>query len=221
MKEKRVVDNNTVKIGFVGAGRLASSIVQGLVVYGKIEPKRILVAAPSPTNTEVLKQTYNGLKTSKRNIDAFGRFDSDIVFICVNGNVIRNLYKIGGTRPAPLTTNFIPNMKHNFYILSLVTGFKLNQIKECLLNPDHPEKYKLEIHRIVLNCSVAYGMGVCCIDVEPDSTKLGEPVRNLLVTICKLDHLPESQMDAACALIGSGLSFVSLNQKTPNQGTKL
>ena len=50
-----------------------------------------------------------------------------------SGNVIRNLYKLGGSRPAPLTTNYIPNMKHPFYVLSLITGYEIKALKDVLL----------------------------------------------------------------------------------------
>lgn len=111
-RSKTGADVNSAKIGFVGAGKLAESIISGLVAYGKVDPKRIHVSAPSSNNTDRLKQNFQGLKVTKRNLDIFGKFDCDIIFLAVNGSVIRNLYKLGGSRPAPLTTNYIPNMKH-------------------------------------------------------------------------------------------------------------
>lgn len=207
-------DASNAKIGFVGAGRLTTAVVGGLVAYGKIDPNRIFVSSPSAANSDVLKQTYAGLKTSKRNIDVFGRFDCDIIFIMVNGNIIRNLYKIGGNRPASLCTNYIPNMKHQIYILSCVTGFTIDQIKQCLLNPENPEKYSCEAHRIVINCAAAYGLGVCCTDVDPDSPQLAEPIRATLKCVStKLEYLPESMMDCACTICGSGLAFVSYHDR--------
>ena len=140
-KSKKAADVNSAKIGFVGAGKISESIINGLVVYGKVDPKRIFVAAPSNNNTDKLKQNYQGLKVTKRNLDIFGKHDCDIIFLAVNGNVIRNLYKLGGSRPAPLTTNYIPNMKHPFYVLSLITGYEIKALKDVLLNPEHPEKY--------------------------------------------------------------------------------
>jgi len=201
------VDIASAKIGFVGAGKIAESLINGLVNYGKVEPKRIYVAAPTGNNSDRLKATYAGLKVTRRNLDIFGKFDCDIVFLAVNGNVIRNLYKLGGSRPAPLTTNYIPNMKHPLYVLSLITGYPIKCINEVLLNPEHSDKYQLEIHRIMINCAASYGLGVCAVDVEPDSKKLGEPIRALLTMVAKLEYIPEPQMDAACAVCGAGLAF--------------
>lgn len=104
-------DVNSAKIGFVGAGKIVEAIIGGLTQYGQVDVKRIHVAAPSPTNTDRFKATWSGIRITKRNLDIFAKFDCDIIFLAVNGNVIQNCYKIGGSRPAALTTNFIPNMK--------------------------------------------------------------------------------------------------------------
>ena len=121
--------------------------------------------------------------------------------------MVKYCYKLGGSRPHPITTNYIPNMKHPICILSMVSGVNLEQIKAVLLNPEHPKQYQLEIHRIMLNAACAYGLGVCAIDVEPDSSGLSAPIRTLLSSIGRLEHVPESQMDAACAIGGNGLAF--------------
>ena len=68
-------------------------------------------------------------------------------------------------------------------------------------------RYILTMHRIMINCASAYGLGVCAVDVEPDSKKLAEPVRALLSMVAKLEYIPEAQMDAACAVCGAGLAF--------------
>ena len=206
-KSTKKVDFSSAKIGFIGAGKITESLLNGLINYGKVEASRMHVAAPTTKNLERLKQLYAGLHITKRNLDIFAKYNCDIVFIAVHGSVIRNLYKQGGSRPFPLTTNFIPNMKKPLYVLSLVTGFDCKQIRECLLNPEHPEKYMIEMHRIMINCAVAYGVGICAVDVEPDSKKLAEPIRTMLSTVSKLEYVPESQMDASCAICGAGLAF--------------
>jgi pyrroline-5-carboxylate reductase len=206
-KSTKAVDFSSAKIGFIGAGKITESLLNGLINYGKVEANRMHVAAPTTKNLERLRQQFGGIHITKRNLDIFAKYSCDIVFIAVHGSVIRNLYKQGGSRPFPLTTNFIPNMKKPLYVLSLVSGFNCKQIRECLLNPEHPEKYMIEMHKIMINCSAAYGLGICAVDVEPDSKKLAEPLRTMLSTVSKLEYVPESQMDAACAICGSGLAF--------------
>lgn len=59
----------------------------------------------------------------------------------------------------------------------------------------------------MMNTAVGHGLGVCAIDCEPDSKRLSPPLRQLLSSIAQLEHVPASQMDAACAIGGSGLAF--------------
>jgi len=107
---KGKVELSDAKIGFVGAGKIADSIIRGLMTYAKIDANRIFVAAKSTRNLEALKQ--KGCHVTKRSYDIFAKYDCDIVFLCFHGSVIKQCYKMGGSRPHPFTTNFIPNQKH-------------------------------------------------------------------------------------------------------------
>ena len=199
------------RIGFLGAGKMTESIVDGLLAHGNIPARHIFVAAPSKKNLQTFKD--KGCHASKRLIDIFSRYDCDVIFLCFHGSVIKNAFKQGGSRPFPITTNYIPNQKHPIYILSLVSGVTLSEIKECLLNPEHPDRYILEMHRIMINTASAFGQGLVAVDVEPDSSKLTNPIRTLLSSLTpdtqnqRLEYVPEGQMDAACAVGGSGLAF--------------
>jgi pyrroline-5-carboxylate reductase len=114
---------------------------------------------------------------------------------------------MGGSRPHPFTTNFIPNQKHPLFILSLVSGVSLDKILACLINPEYFEEYIIAMHRIMLNTAVAYGEGLGAIDVEPDGENCCSIIRNLLTSISKLEYIPETEMDSVCALGGNGLAF--------------
>lgn len=164
------VDLATAKIGFLGAGKVTESIVTGLINVAKVEPNRIYIAAPTTKNSAKFKE--KGCHVTKRNIDLFARYDCNIIFLACHGAVVAQCYKMGGTRPHPLTVNFIPNMKHPLIIMSCISGFDCNQIKKVLLNPEHPHKYMLEMHRVVINSASSYGVGIACVDVDPDSNKL-------------------------------------------------
>jgi hypothetical protein len=119
-KKPKVVDFSNTKIGFIGTGKMTESIIQGLITYGKVVVSRLHVNAPSTKNLERLQQRFSDIHVSKRNIDIFGKYDCDIVFFAVHVSVIKNCYKLSGQRSVPLTTNFIPNMKHPLYVLPLV-----------------------------------------------------------------------------------------------------
>lgn len=163
------------------------------------------MAAPSSRGLERFKAL--GCRVTKRNYDIFGRYDCDIVFLCFHGHVVKHCYKLGGARPHPITTNYIPHQRHPIYILSLVSGISLSQIRACLLNPESSNRYVVEMHRVMMNTAVGHGLGICAIDCEPDSKKLSPPLRQLLSQIAQLEMVPAAQMDAACAAGGSGLAF--------------
>jgi len=193
------------KIGIIGAGKIADAVVQGMINYGKVQANRIHVSEPSGRNLDNFKNY--GCQVTKRNIDIFGRFDCDIIFVCVHGSVVRKCHQNGGLRPSALCTNYVPYMRHPLYLISLVSGTTVEQLKQTLVNPDHPDKYVIEAHRVMINSAAMYGLGLVAIDCEPDSKKLSSCVRDILSSIGKLEFVPENQMDAACAIGGSGLAF--------------
>ena len=193
------------KIGFIGGGKLADALVQGFINYGKVQANRLHVASPSTKGLENFKNY--GCHVTKRNIDIFGRYDCDIIFICVHGSIVKRCFKNGGLRPAALCTNYVPYMRHPLYIVSLVSGATVDMIKQTLVNPDHPDKYVIEAHRVMINTAAMYGLGLCAVDCEPDSKRLSPCLRQLLSSVGKLEYVPEAQMDAACAIGGSGLAF--------------
>ena len=122
------------KIGFLGAGRMTDSIVAGLLKAGKVKAKQIYVAARTGKNLDTFKTA--GASVTTRSYDLFGRFDCDVVFLCVHGHVVCSCFKMGGTRPSPITTNYILTHRRPIFILSLIGGLPLIDIKMTLLNPE-------------------------------------------------------------------------------------
>ena len=206
----KVDDVLNARIGFLGAGRMTESIVKGLLRTNdrcQIKAKQLYVSAKTSKNLDTFK--VQGITTTTRSYDIFGKFDCDVIFLNMHGFVVRNCFKLGGTRPAPITTNYIPTRRRPIFVLSLIGGIPLTDIKTVLLNPETTNKYKVEMHRVVLNTSVAYGLGLGLLDVELDSKKCHTIIRNTLQMLTNTIELMEpDQMDAACALTGNGMAFV-------------
>jgi len=201
-----VADISGARFGFIGAGRMAESIVKGLLKTEKVKPKQIFVAAKTTKNLDAFK--VQGIATSTRSYDIFGKFDCDVIFMAVHGFVERNCFKLGGTRPLALTTNFIPSRKRPIYILSLIGGVSLADLKSTLLDGAKEKRYKVTMHRLVLNTSVAYGLGLGALDVKVDSKQCADIVSDTLQAIAKVEHVPADLMDAVCSLVGNGSAFV-------------
>ena len=205
-RSKAVASLEGARIGFIGAGRMTDSLVKGLLKSEKVKPKQVFIAAKTAKNFDAFK--VQGITTSTRAYDIFGKFDCDVVIMAVHGFVIRNCFKLGGSRPLALTTNFIPTRRRAIYVLSLIGGVPLADLKQVLLNPDSEGRYKVAMHRLVLNTSVAYGLGLGALDVELDSKKCAPVVRDLLQAVAKVEYVVAEQMDAVCSLAGNGSAFV-------------
>ncbi|KAJ6220773.1 hypothetical protein RDWZM_006585 [Blomia tropicalis] len=202
----KVPELTECRIGFVGSGRMAESMMRGLLKSGRITGKQLYVAAKTTKNLDTFK--VQGASVSTRTYDIFGRYDCDIVFLCVHGFVVRNCFKLGGTRPAPFTTNYIPTRRRQIFILSMIGGVPLCDVRTTLLNPETGNKYKVEMNRLVLNASVSYGIGLGALDIELDSKKCHPLVRDSLQTIARIECVSAEVMDAVCAMMGSGIAFV-------------
>ncbi|KAH9401095.1 hypothetical protein TYRP_002685 [Tyrophagus putrescentiae] len=202
------------RIGFIGAGRLTESIARGLLSSARIGPRQLFVSAKSARNLDAFK--VQGIATSTRPYDVFGRFDVDLVFIAVHGNVVRRCFQGGGTRPLALTTNYIPSRRRRrLAVLSLVGGIPLADLKATLVNPENSDSSpsgknsRLEMHRAMLNASVAYGLGLGALDVEIDSKRCSPLIRDTLQLMAQVELVAgDQQLDAWCALAGHGLTTV-------------
>lgn len=82
---KKTVELQDAKIGFIGAGKMTESIINGLIHFCKISPKKIFVSAPTEKNTSRFKEL--GCVTTKRNIDIFARYLIDLI---LNSNLNSN-----------------------------------------------------------------------------------------------------------------------------------
>ena len=151
-----------------------------------------------------------GILTSTRIYDIFGKFNCDVVFLCLPGYVIKACYRHSGLRPMALATNYLPDFKHPYYFISLIGGVTLDEIRKTLLDPDNPDKYYFYINRVVLNQGVVKGRGLCITDhnIEGGLT-FAAIIKLFLMPMCMYTKCqPIEMMDALCTLCGSGLAFI-------------
>ena len=195
-----------IKIGIIGAGKLAYAIACGIIVHAGVSANNICVSAKTAKNLSKFREM--GCEVTKRNYDIFTRFDCHIVFLCFNSSVIKQCYRIGSEdKPIPFTINYIPVPDHNLNVLSLISGVTSDQIFECLVNPRQTQEFTLAIHRLVLSTAVAYGRKCGFGAIDTDLEKCDPLVIELLSSISTLETMAESEMDNFCSFSTSGLLF--------------
>lgn len=202
-KKKKKKKRTEIRIGLIGAGKMTEAIVNTLLNSLNFSPNLIYVASPSGRNLEMFKA--KGCQTTKRNIDLFTRYFCHIIFINVFGGVIRYCYKLGGVKPFPLTISFVPATRHRYYLFSLVSGVSLEEIRDVIFNSDQLDKYQFEMHRVLLNVSCVTKTSICAIDCE--ISQLSPVIKVFLEKFGELEYIPDREMDAACAIAGSGAAF--------------
>ncbi|XP_018496336.1 pyrroline-5-carboxylate reductase 3 isoform X2 [Galendromus occidentalis] len=178
--------DENMNIGFIGAGNMAKAIVKGLL--DSYPGDRIFISAPTDRNLAFFQKLK--CRTTHNNNDIVSQ--CQVVFLCVKPSqcelVIREV------------TSW-----QNKLIISVLAGIPLERLSR-MMKEDPPPK----LIRCAPNTPMMVSRGVCCI-----SPGAGVPVQDtqlaleLLKPSCLVvKTVPESQLDAICALSGSGPAFL-------------
>lgn len=154
-----------------------------------------------------LQFRIKNISTTKRSYDIFGQLKCNLVFLAIHGSVIRSLIQANGIVKPLLTGKYIPKQPNTVFILSLIGGVNLDQVKQTLINPNRPERYRLELYRIMLNYCCAYGKGIGVINVIPELKSCNRLVLDVLNLIAQFEYITESEIDSFCAVGGYGLAL--------------
>lgn len=86
-------------------------------------------------------------------------------------------------------------------LISLAAGWTIDQLSQ----------YTSTVCRVMTNTPAKYGYGCAVVSYSADVSKEQKPLVNELISqVGKYVELPEKNMDAATALVGSGPAFVLL-----------
>lgn len=162
-----------------------------------VKPDQITVTAPS--NTHLPKYVDMGCNTSNNNDDVLpgGRFASDIVFVCVKPQILKNSLNSG--KP------FIKWSSGPLVVVSILAGIPLSDVMRAA---DGPGRI---VYRIMTNTACALGAANCAIVREDgvDEPIADRKIHKLLSAFGYAEFMPESLMNAFSGTAGSGIAFVS------------
>jgi len=173
-------------IGFIGAGNMTTTLVQGIRQLHQNLP--MIVSNPSTTKLEVLKEQYQ-TEITVNNVEVV--LNSDIVILAVKPNVL------------PMVCDEIrTDLKKEQIIVSLAAGVSLVQLYQYL-------GQEMMIVRAMPNTPCAIGYGICGLYVDVKlKFKVAPLLSYLFEGLGQLKWLKdEKQIDDIIAFAGSAPAY--------------
>lgn len=179
------------KIGFIGAGNMASAIVRGLVHGGGMPAERIIVSATSATHLDPLSAQNPGLKTTLENAEVCAF--ADVIILAVKPQIIDKVL----ARLAPHVTK--PTL-----VVSVAAGVSTGALEAKLPPLTRVVRTMPNTCSNVLAGATAIARGEFA---EPHDIEI---VKAIFDAIGRTVVLDESLLDAVTGLSGSGPAYVML-----------
>lgn len=186
------------EIGFIGAGNMAQAIGLAFIKKGICDAKNLIVSAPSENNKKPWRDLGVAVTTDNNVVFC----NSKIVFLATKpqymNEVVSKLYK--NTLGLPLKI-----------IISIMAGITLSTLQEIFLSILRPSN----IFKVMPNTPSLVGEGFSAISYpnEANSEEIAEnlpTVKLLMSAVGGVEVIPESLMNAAGAVSGSGPAYAFL-----------
>jgi pyrroline-5-carboxylate reductase len=177
------------KIGFLGAGRMATALAKGLVKAGLMKPESIAASDPIEAARAGFARAVPGATVTERNSPLLST--ADVVVLAVKPQKMSEvLAEIGGAIPV------------SSLVVSIAAGVTLRRLAAGL-----PQRQR--IVRVMPNTPALIGEGASAYSLgEYATADDGQLVENLLGAVGAAFEVPESMLDAVTGLSGSGPAFV-------------
>jgi len=177
-----------MRVGFVGAGKMAEAMIVSLINSKLLAPHEISVSDISADRRHLIKQNFRVNVYSKNQVIPGV---ADVLFLAV--------------KPQQLTDVLVEladGVGQQHLVVSIVAGKKVGFIQSML-----PQA---RIIRVMPNlpCTVSEGMSVFCMGTTANTSDK-QIVSKLLSSFGQVLELPEDKFDVVTALSGSGPAFFS------------
>jgi pyrroline-5-carboxylate reductase len=177
--------NNRYALGFIGAGKLAGSVIRGLLLKNFCAPDAILASEP---NVETRAQLQNELGISLTTENSEIAAKTEIVFLGVKPQRVLPVLRGLG---AALT---------NKLVVSFAAGIRIAQMEEVT---------PARIMRVLTNTPSAIGRAASAFASGPRAMEQDrEKIRTMFGAIGAVVEVDDNQIDAVTAMAGSGPAFV-------------
>jgi pyrroline-5-carboxylate reductase len=177
-----------VRVGFLGAGRMATALAKGLVAARFTGADAILASDPSPAARDAFARATGG-RSATSNVELVR--GADVLVLAVKpAHVADVLADIRG------------EVQPRHLVISVAAGVPLKTLSESLGSQTRMARVMPNTPCLVGAGASAYALGGVA---TPDD---GQLVARLLATVGIAVELPESLLDAVTGLSGSGPAYV-------------
>lgn len=178
---------NNKTIGFIGAGKMASAIIKGLLSSNTFDKNHIIAAEINDANAQKAKEHF-GIEVVKDAKDAVKK--ADIILIATKPFVVPELLE-----------NIKNEVKQNQLIISIAAGITFEKLEKAL-GSDKRMVRVMPNTPALLEC----GMSAVCKNSSAKDEDL-EIVKTIFSKIGKVISCQEKDIDAITGVSGSGPAF--------------
>jgi pyrroline-5-carboxylate reductase len=179
----------SARIGFIGAGRMATALARGFVKAGLVRAESLAASDPSAEARTAFQRELADAKVESDNAQIVST--ADVVLLAVKPQQMDDV--LADIRAA---------LRPESLVVSIAAGVTLGQVAAGL--PDGQR-----IVRVMPNTPCLIGRGASGYSLGPHATvQDGRLVAELLAAVGVAYEVPEKQLDAVTGLSGSGPAFV-------------
>jgi pyrroline-5-carboxylate reductase len=193
-----MADNRVPRIGFLGAGKMATALARGWLAAGLVTSDRVLAGDPLPQARDAFRGE-TGVAAADDNRAVVGK--SELLVLAVKPQ-----------DAAAVLAEVRPLLAPHHCVVSIVTGVTLRQLAEAL-------GASCRLVRVMPNTPCLLGASASAY--APAETATAEDVRlvdRLLGAVGRAVRLPEKLLDAVTGLSGSGPAFVYVTIEALSDG---
>lgn len=177
------------KIGFIGAGNMATALIKGVVKAGLLEPDFITAGDVDIEKLESLKNEYGINVVFKENQKIIS--ECDIIILAVKPQIFEKILK-----------EIAPKLNMSKLVISIAAGITTEYIEKIVNKELKVVRAMPNTPALILEGATAIAPG--CHATE-DDMKIAHEIFKAVGKVAEVD---ESQMDAVTGLSGSGPAYI-------------
>ena len=179
------MDSQTYQLGFIGAGKLAGSVIRGLILAGFCSPTKIIASEP---NEHVRDALVNDTAVEVTSDNAEAAANAEVLFLGVKPGMVLPVLKE------------LREAVRNKLVISLAAGIRFENMERAA---------HARLMRALTNTPSAICRAATALARGPRSTAEDAAfVRKIFEAVGLVVEVDEQHIDAVTALAGSGPAFV-------------